>query len=414
MRTHIKHIMGIAMLLMAALPGSLKAQAQPCDVVTGTVCKSIVTDTVFNPYVLGVLGNYRANKAYTYYAARKEKDPSQPTRIRRDGTFNDFKALWNFKQAKLKMNADTSRWVWNSEILNFNKRGAELENKDPLGRYNCGLYGYMNNLPVAVVQNSRYRESAFEGFEDYNLTAYGCTDNCPSTRHIDFSSYSSSIVTDVKHTGRSSLRINAGDQAGVNFAVLPASVDTLTPQLIFAMKQNNCAGTVLDNVKSDSRILIPSFVPVAGSKMVVSAWVKEAQDCKCISYVNNQIVVIVKGPGSTQNSYVFNPTGTIIEGWQRCEGVFDIGTDATNVTVSMRSIGSSVVYFDDLRIHPFNANMKSFVFHPSNLRLMAEMDENNYATFYEYDAEGTLIRLKKETLRGIKTIKETRSALVKQ
>jgi hypothetical protein len=54
------------------------------------------------------------------------------------------------------------------------------------------------------------------------------------------------------------------------------------------------------------------------------------------------------------------------------------------------------------------------VYSPVNLRLMAELDENNYATFYEYDDEGTLIRLKKETERGIKTIKETRSALLKE
>jgi hypothetical protein len=57
--------------------------------------------------------------------------------------------------------------------------------------------------------------------------------------------------------------------------------------------------------------------------------------------------------------------------------------------------------------------MKSYVYNPVNLRLMAEMDENNYATFYEYDDEGTLIRVKKETERGIMTIKETRSALMK-
>ena len=47
------------------------------------------------------------------------------------------------------------------------------------------------------------------------------------------------------------------------------------------------------------------------------------------------------------------------------------------------------------------------------LTLMAELDENNYATFFEYDDDGTLIRLKKETERGIMTIKETRSAMLK-
>jgi len=44
---------------------------------------------------------------------------------------------------------------------------------------------------------------------------------------------------------------------------------------------------------------------------------------------------------------------------------------------------------------------------------MADLDENNYASFYEYDDDGTLIRVKKETEKGVITIKETRSALTK-
>jgi hypothetical protein len=61
-------------------------------------------------------------------------------------------------------------------------------------------------------------------------------------------------------------------------------------------------------------------------------------------------------------------------------------------------------------MHPFNANMKSFIYDPITLRLMAELDENNYTTFYNYDEEGQLIRVKKETIQGVKTIKETRAA----
>ncbi|WP_179008686.1 hypothetical protein [Winogradskyella forsetii] len=67
------------------------------------------------------------------------------------------------------------------------------------------------------------------------------------------------------------------------------------------------------------------------------------------------------------------------------------------------------VFYDDIRIHPFNGNMKSFVYDPITQRLMAELDENNYATMYEYDEEGGLIRVKKETEKGVFTIQETRS-----
>ena len=68
------------------------------------------------------------------------------------------------------------------------------------------------------------------------------------------------------------------------------------------------------------------------------------------------------------------------------------------------------MFIDDIRIHPFNANMKSYVFDSRTLRLSAELDENNYSSIYEYDEEGQLVRVKKETIQGIKTIKETRSA----
>jgi hypothetical protein len=39
---------------------------------------------------------------------------------------------------------------------------------------------------------------------------------------------------------------------------------------------------------------------------------------------------------------------------------------------------------------------------------MAELDERNYAKLYEYDEEGKLIRVKKETEKGIMTIQENR------
>jgi len=83
----------------------------------------------------------------------------------------------------------------------------------------------------------------------------------------------------------------------------------------------------------------------------------------------------------------------------------DLSTDA-----SSEPVGEVVsAYFDDIRIHPFNGNMKSFVYDPITQRLMAELDENNYATFYEYDKEGGLVRVKKETEKGVYTIQETRS-----
>jgi hypothetical protein len=394
--------------------GQLATHAQSCDTITGTICKSIIADTVFNPYVTGVLGNWRANKSYTYYARRTEQDPTElTTNIRRYGSFNDFTAFWAFQSNKLAAQIDTNRWVWNSELTLFNRKGFEVENRDPLGRYNAGLYGYNLTMPVAVVQNSRYRESAYEGFEDYVFATQSCDTACAATRHIDYSDWHSSIDTTQSHTGLRSLKVLAGggsNNVTLSFRVQPVATDDTMPRLNFLTKNIECAGQVLDKVSTGKAILLPVFSPVPGKRMLISAWVKETGDTTMQpTYTQNRIRVVF---GNT--ALTFNPSGSIIEGWQRYEGVFNIPDTATRIDISLQTTGTNTAYFDDLRIHPFNANMKSFAFHPVNLRLMAELDENNYATLYEYDDDGTLIRLKKETQRGVKTIKETRSALVKE
>ena len=54
--------------------------------------------------------------------------------------------------------------------------------------------------------------------------------------------------------------------------------------------------------------------------------------------------------------------------------------------------------------------MKSYVYDPRSLRLMAVLDEQNFATLYEYDGEGQLTRTKKETEKGIVTLQEIQTA----
>src|SRR6201999_2805076 len=124
---------------------------------------------------------------------------------------------------------------------------------------------------------------------------------------------------------------------------------------------------------------------------------------------NDHLIVSFTLAGGGDSTVNLLPSGKIIEGWQRYEAVVHIPATATVMTLTLQASGSSTTYFDDIRLHPFNAEMKSYVYNSTTLRLMAELDDNNYATFYEYDDDGTLIRVKKETERGVMTIKETRS-----
>ena len=77
----------------------------------------------------------------------------------------------------------------------------------------------------------------------------------------------------------------------------------------------------------------------------------------------------------------------------------------------MELIPSGTLYVDDVRLFPNDGNMASFVYDNRTMRLVAQLDENNFATLYEYDDEGTPIRVKKETEKGVLTVKESRQSL---
>lgn len=545
------------------------------------LCRPNIDSLSVNPYVWGILGNWRMNRTYNYYGGRKESNPDTTilTNTRTDEQIADFVPYWAFDPAFLVASNDTTRWVWNNEVTQYNRKGMEIENRDPLQRYNSGQYGYNQSMPVAVTQNSKLRNAVFDGFEDYDYNTISCGALCPTARFIDFVAAGGSKDSMIRHSGRFSLKLTGNQTTNTTIPVVSVTEDSIPPALSITTDSvinsvnkfvvgkgtgllttynmfgypNNCGGgpfaTELSNVNKDwgaghpsqlcsgakftaywsgfiqpryndyytfttrsddgiqvvidgglvidswidqaadvDRIsqpvylekgklysiqvlyyenkgkasaklcwssnnqvkeIIPSsqlykpsmiaadsagsvvttvtycvklhnprpanttlktFSPVAGTKMVLSAWVKENQTCINGSYNSSSIDVSFAGSGVT---FQFKPKGNIIEGWQRIEDTLTIPLTAAGITIELKSLSSAEVNFDDIRLHPFNALMKSYVYDPVSLRLMAELDENNFASFYEYDDDGTLSRIKKETERGIKTIQETRSALLK-
>lgn len=553
-------------------------------------CRSQFTKKRINPYVEGIWGNWRSDTSFVYYGARAENNIAIDPDLRTAGAIASFKQFWDFTETRINRNFNSlDVWNWNSVVTQFNRKGYDVENKDPLQRYNSGLYGYNQQLPIAVAANARYREIYFDGFEDYSYTSTPCSTavGCAAPRHATFSAIIPALDTVQKHSGKYSAKVAAGDHlemaipavstgeyaygmrvkidsslyndtlftpaglgmkgdyytypsgAGnnldndwgtfvtsypVDFPNIPATngspragvpanfvtkwtgkfQPTRTGDYVFHAAtdngfrikvnnveltcdrcwwdnpyvwgdkqtasyhfvkgqvydividffdangpaqfelwwsinggdqtplQRNCFYTPtqsvpvpvyetswctkLDDIQVQGGALNDTLSLTKGAQMVLSAWVKEGgNDCKCSTYIKNNITVSFAGSSET---FTFTPRGSIIEGWQRYESVFKVPAGASSVYVSLNNTntpGQSApyVYFDDFRIHPFNANLKSFVYDPVTLRLSAELDENNHATFYEYDDDGTLNRVKKETQRGIKTISETRSAMQK-
>lgn len=160
-------------------------------------------------------------------------------------------------------------------------------------------------------------------------------------------------------------------------------------------------------IKWDAEKFIQGKTFEVGKKYYFSAWVKAQCSNACVSYTN--VDAGIRQVGSSVRFATFNPSGPVIEGWQKIEGEFTVPGSATGLQVLLYNNSGGDAYFDDIRIHPFNASMKAYVYDPISLRLKAELNDNNFSTLYEYDAEGVLTRTKVETERGIQTVRETRS-----
>jgi len=134
--------------------------------------------------------------------------------------------------------------------------------------------------------------------------------------------------------------------------------------------------------------------------------------------------------GTLLSTQTFNESdvlqGTFIDEWQKFTLNFTMPAGAHYASVTLACANEvfdinygdggdyvQMTYYDDLRIQPRDAGMMTYVYNQENQRLEAQLDDNNYATFYYYDDEGNLFLVKRETEKGIITVQESRSYLRK-
>ncbi|MEL1244933.1 hypothetical protein AAEO56_11715 [Flavobacterium sp. DGU11] len=174
----------------------------------------------YNPYKYNVKGNWRPKISYAYLTGRNSEENAS---TRQSGFFKDFIPyyIYNEDLKKWTPNSDLNlqKWTYASEVSQYNPYGFELENRDALERFSSALYGYNYRFPVAVAANTRYRELAYDGFEDYDFNV------CDTTSHFsyqgDIKPNKVTISSVQAHSGRKSLKVAPNNKATIKKRIVP-------------------------------------------------------------------------------------------------------------------------------------------------------------------------------------------------
>jgi hypothetical protein len=381
-----------------------------------------------NPYLMGTRGDLVPDLQYSWQSERLNALHDYKTRF--DGTYTSYVPFYQIpsigsssgwfqvnQSGHPNYTSTTNFYYWRKSgtVTAYDPYGAPLESKDQINVKAAVLYGYNNmfNLaPVAQAMNARQQDIGFDGFEDYSYYNYLINESSGGTHptagiittnsHFDFKETDqavedASIDNTVRHSGLSSLKIvnsasvsNSYDVAPSNCTTEPA--DRILPNLGFIAEECYC---------------VPPFAPDT-VKYVIGGWIKASSP----TVSDGQIVVSITG--STPQTLTFTPSGNMLDGWRRVEGVFTILPGSTGISVKLEHINGAAAYFDDIRIHPFTAGMTTTVYDPKTMLPMASHDGYNFTTFYNYDENLNLVRMRVETIEGIKTVSESEMSGFKQ
>jgi len=369
----------------------------------GESCNGVTTNDN-NLYAVGKKGIWRPYKNYYYKDDRVQSSGGIGRDLANDGVYVGTGVNHLFKEfvwCPSYSNPLPASWIPNQIITKYNTDGFEVENRDISGIYSAAKYGYNGNLATAVGANMRQDQFFFESFDDATT---------PYLINGSFGPYEAQ--TGLAHTGDYAMVLTGEDD--LEFKKVAKAISGQKFHVsAWTAAATSITSPTLDYYQQHTYDLDAAPLCVGCTAVVVGNSTNTRIDVKF--YASNGFTTI-------GNPISITPVGEIIDGWQKVEGDIDVPIDPNIRYIGVQfhsgqytdvnnnnTVVDLIKAWDDIRLFPFDGNMQSYVYDRDNYRLRATLDQNNYATIYNYDEEGNLFLVKKETTKGIMTVQESRS-----
>ncbi len=317
-------------------------------------------------YLTGENGKWRVNESWAYNSeiVGGNQDELGERVYKNAGVAEDF---YGFNWMGENQQAN---WINVSNITQFSPSGQPLEDKNMFNIYSTSKYGYDKNLPILVAGNAQYNNVGFESFENN----YGSGNAIELEDGLILRNHSISKVT--AHSGSQSLLLNP--EMGV--AKLKLKNLVLTHQL------------------KDKGLLLKLWVKASTTVEPVITFSDSATTLTPAQFTEIARVWDWK---------LYELKYTDFTSMQRGDTIIPVIT-FSNITKEQN------VWIDDIRYQPANAEMNCYVYDPVNYRLLTSFDSQHFGLYYQYNAEGKLVRQLVETENGKRTVAETQYHLAPQ
>lgn len=296
-------------------------------------------------------GKWKVKSTHTYNTAL-----SPVAKNYNSGTFSYHP--FNWKPA----NGGVSRkWIPGATVELYSPHGEPLQESNALKIKSSAKFGYNNSVPYLTAKNADYSLVLFESFEvEYGVESRIFEDMLVIT--------GSGTISTQAHAGKSSINLASGGDLKLK---------------TFDFKS-----------------------AVAARPMSIKFWIKTAP--AEYSQLAQILTVRIENPAVPSVTVATFPVTVVARTgeWTLCESKLDnFGGLSAFVPIINVNLAQSV-NIDDIRVQPMDSEMNAYVYDPQNLRLLAVFDDQHFGLYFQYSAEGKLVRKLMETVRGIKTVTE--------
>ncbi|HVZ38836.1 MAG TPA: hypothetical protein VHI13_06140 [Candidatus Kapabacteria bacterium] len=312
-----------------------------------------------NEFEYGARGKWRPRASFLYRTGIV--GGSGHSGIERDykgaGTFTDFQLFnWNSPASSLKW----GKWFRTDSVTQYSPYGEPQETVDINGVYSSLKACNDHTGLLLMAANANYGSVAFQNFESSAAGVVVMGAAMPGIAHTGF--YSRSVTGAVSTASLASVRIT--DQTVNKGLSIRFWMKVTDPAIVAPAGSHSISVHLSDGGWSQTFRISPTY--------------KVAQTGEWSLYE------------VTLNPFPAVPAGTTLS----------MSLDAS------LSAGADTAWIDDIRMQPLDAVVTTFVVDRDRQRLMAGLDDQHFALYNQYNAEGRLLRQRKETARGVRTTGE--------